>query len=88
MSPRLSPEQLQALAEHNGKPIEVLHPNTHKVYIIIEREQLEHIQPISENPQYDVRSLYPLITKTAAAAGWADPTMDVYDHYDANHPIR
>lgn len=33
--------------------------------------------------EFDPRELYPLIAKTAAAAGWDDPTMDVYNHYEA-----
>ncbi len=88
MSPSLSREQLEALAARNGNPIEVIHPRTHKVYIIIERDQLEHGQPIFDDAEYDVRALYPLIAKTAAAAGWADPAMDAYDHYDEIHPTR
>jgi hypothetical protein len=34
------------------------------------------------NEPFDPRELYPLISKTAAEAGWADPQMDDYDHYD------
>ena len=30
--------------------------------------------------EFDPREFYPLISKTATAAGWADPLMDVYDH--------
>ena len=26
--------------------------------------------------------MYPLIAKTAGEAGWSDPAMDAYDHYD------
>ena len=31
---------------------------------------------------FDPRELYPLISKTAAEAGWDDPLMDDYDRYD------
>jgi hypothetical protein len=31
---------------------------------------------------FEPRELYPLITKTAAEAGWADPLMDDYNRYD------
>ena len=34
------------------------------------------------------QEMYPLISKTAAAAGWADPTMDDYDRYDELRPAR
>jgi hypothetical protein len=31
---------------------------------------------------FQPRELYPLIAKTAAEAGWSDPAMDAYGHYD------
>jgi hypothetical protein len=34
--------------------------------------------------EHDPRRLYPLIAKTAGAAGWDDPVMDDYNDYDAH----
>jgi len=38
--------------------------------------------------EFDARSMSPLITQTIAEAGWADPEMDEYDHYDELFPLN
>ena len=37
---------------------------------------------------FEPRELYPLISKTAAEAGWADPQKDDYDRYDEEAQSR
>ena len=50
------------------------------------REEFAEPPDQAEQDEFDPREMYPLIAKTAAEAGWADPIMDEYDHYDEHRP--
>jgi hypothetical protein len=36
---------------------------------------------IAEGEEFDPRELYPVMAKSAAAAGWDDPDLDVYNDF-------
>jgi PHD/YefM family antitoxin component YafN of YafNO toxin-antitoxin module len=78
----LSESQRQIVQAHNGEPIAVMDDQTRQVYYLISAEQYEQVRALLTAEPFDPRELYPLISKTAAEAGWADPQMDDYDRYD------
>ncbi len=84
MTLTLTPEQQQALIAEPYQPLQLVDDKgTGKWYLISER-QYEVVKSLFEEDEFDPREFYPLIAKTAAAAGWADPMMDVYDNYDVH----
>ena len=82
MSPCVTDQMRQALEAGDGSPVRLVDEQTRRVYYIISAEQFEAVQALLAEGEFSPRELYPLISRTAAAAGWDDPAMDVYDHYD------
>jgi hypothetical protein len=82
MSVVLTDQLRQALEAGNGSPVRLVDEQTRRVYYIISAEQWEAVQSLLADGEFSPRELYPLISKTATAAGWDDPAMSVYDHCD------
>jgi hypothetical protein len=79
---RLTDELRQELQAHRGVPVPVVDDQTQRVYYIITSEQFERVRTLFMDEEFSPRELYPLTGKTAGEAGWNDPAMDAYDHYD------
>ena len=82
MATVLSEQERQALENAGGQPLQVVDPDTQRVYYLISGEQYEKIRALLVEEEFDPRELYPLIAKTAGEAGWNEPMMDDYDRYD------
>jgi hypothetical protein len=82
----LSETQRQVLEAESGRPVPVVDEQTQRVYYLISAEQFEQIRALLPDEEFNPRELYPQIAKTAGAAGWNDPLMDAYDHYDEARP--
>lgn len=78
----ISDEQRREISTHPGQPVEVVDPENNKVYYLISADQFNMLRALFSEDEFDPREMYPLISKTAADAGWADPQMDAYDKYD------
>ena len=78
----LTDQQREELQCREGFPVAVLDEQSQKVYYLISAEEFERVRPLLMEEGFQPRELYPLIAKTAAEAGWGDPAMDAYDHYD------
>jgi hypothetical protein len=78
----LSEPQRDAVKALGGQPVPVVDDRTNEFYYLISAEQFEKIRQALVEESFEARELYPLIAKTAAQAGWADPQMDDYDRYD------
>jgi hypothetical protein len=83
MTPELTDEQRQAIEEHGGEPVYVVDAQTNASYVLIRAEQYRILTALFADIEFDPRELYPLSARSAAAAGWDDPDMDVYNEYDA-----
>lgn len=81
-APQLTDQMRQALAAEQGGPVQIVDEQTKRVYYVISAEQFETVRAMYDDGEFHPRELYPLISKTAAAAGWHDPLMDEYDNYD------
>ena len=85
MSPKVIDDLRQAIDEQGGAPVYVVDAATNAIYVLLRAEQYETLRALSvEDDEVDPRELYPLTAKTAAAAGWDDPEMDIYNDYDAH----
>lgn len=82
MIAKLNAEQQQVLREHGEQPVELLDPETNRVYILIGRDQFERMRPIFENDSLTEKEKEHLLREGGRRAGWDDPEMDAYDQYD------
>jgi hypothetical protein len=78
----LSDEQRRELNAGTALPVPVIDDQTQKVYYLIPSDEFEKIRALLVEEEFDPREMYPLTAKTAGDAGWNDPSMDIYDHYD------
>jgi hypothetical protein len=78
----LSQQQHDALAAAGDAPLVVVDEHTQRTYYLIPAETLGRLNAMLTEADFDPRELYPLIAKSAGAAGWNDPIMDEYDRYD------
>ncbi len=78
----LSESQRQVVKEQAGQPVPVMDDETQQIYYLISAEQFEQVRTLFSDAPFDSREFYPLISKTAAEAGWSDAGMDDYDRYD------
>ncbi len=86
MATLLTSQQRDDLQQHGDKPMPVIDPVTHKVYVLLAGDIFERFKALLDDEPFDVRDTYAAQSATAGAAGWDDPAMDVYDNYDAHKP--
>ena len=84
----LTPKQRNDLQQHGDKPMPVIDPVTHKVYVLLAGDVFERFKALLEDEPFELGEAYAAQSATAGAAGWDDPEMDVYDNYDAHKPQR
>ena len=82
--PSLSDSHRQLLDRDALRPIHMVDDETHLEYYVISTAFFEQIRPLIPDERFESHELAPLVAKTAAAAGWDDPAMDIYNHYDAH----
>jgi hypothetical protein len=80
MSIELTETQQQALDKQAG-PLRVVDPRTNETYVLVRSEVYERIRSILENGS-ETEDAFQAQIESAAAAGWADPEMDVYNELD------
>jgi D-alanine-D-alanine ligase-like ATP-grasp enzyme len=85
MTPELSDDLRQAIEESGGGPVYIVDAKTNASYVVIRAEQYQSLAALLADAEgFDPSELYPLIARSAAAAGWDDPEMDEYNDYDAH----
>ena len=85
MTTKLSDDLRQAIEEEGGRPLHIVDADTSLHYVLMRAEQYENLCALfADGEQFDPRELYPLMAKSAAAAGWDDADMDAYNDYDAH----
>ncbi len=80
MTARLSEELQQELASHGDGPIQLVHPGTHKVYVLVAADRFERLKSLLDD-RFDVCDTY-AAQDAALAAVWNDPELDAYADYD------
>jgi hypothetical protein len=80
MSIELTQDQQTALDNQPG-PQTMVDPRTNTAYVLLRKEVFERIQLIME-ADGDTEGAFLAQIESAAAAGWGNPAMDVYDQLD------
>jgi hypothetical protein len=85
MTTKLPDDLRQAIEKEGGSPVRLVDIATNIHYVLMRADQYENLSAlIAEGEEFDPRELYPVMAKSAAAAGWDDPDLDVYNDYDAH----
>ena len=80
MNMELTEAQRQTIAEGGMTPPRIVDPTTNITYVLLRADVFERLQGVLGGDP-DPRGAYPAIDR-AFAAGWDDPSMDDYDHYE------
>ena len=79
------PLELQEMVEHSGDtPVRVVDPRTQRVYVLIEDEQFDRLRSLLDMEPLSLDQQRMALVDAGQRAGWDDPEMDAYDHYDAH----
>jgi hypothetical protein len=81
MSTLLSNEQQREIEQQGGRPIEVVHPDTQEVYMIVPGEVYDRLRALLDDEDFDLRDTY-RAQEVALAKIWADPELDAYNNDD------
>jgi hypothetical protein len=83
MTPKLTPELSQALAQQRGQPLQVEDPVTHDRYVLLQLDVYEHLQQALDYDasEPDPRAFYPAFAD-AVKADVDAPGMERYDQDD------
>ena len=81
------PYELQYMVEQSGDtPLRVVDPRTQRVYVIIADEQFDRLRSLIDMEPLSLDQQSVAIRDAGQRAGWDEPEMDAYDHYDAHQP--
>jgi hypothetical protein len=82
MTTKLPDDLRQAIEKEGGSPVHLVDIATNIHYVLMRADQYENLSAlIAEGEEFDPRELYPVMAKSAAAAGWDDPDLDVYNDF-------
>ena len=85
MTTKLPDHLRQAIEKEGGSPVHLIDIATNIHYVLMRADQYENLSAlIADGEEFDPRELYSVMAKSAAAAGWDDPDLDVYNDYDAH----
>ena len=85
MTPELTPDLRQAVHQASGnQPLRLIDPETNTVYVLVPAEQYDRSQAELHAAQDALSDTYAAQTEAALRAGWGQPEMSQYDHYDEN----
>ncbi len=85
MTTQLPDDLRQAIEKEGDSPVHLVDSATNVHYVLMRAEQYENLSAlVAEGEEFNARELYPVMAKSAAAAGWDDPDLDAYSDYDAH----
>ena len=84
MASELSKEQKRDIEQHGDRPIQIVDPDTQKIYFIIAGELYDRVRPLFDEG-FDIRETY-AAQDEALTKVWNDPELDVYNDHDVQKP--
>ncbi len=79
--------ELQAMVEHSGgSPVRMIDPRTKRVYVLIADEKFDQLQSLVDMEPLSLAEQRVVLLHAGQRAGWDDPEMNAYDHYDDHQP--
>lgn len=85
MKPKLTDEMRDALRDQSGCAVQIEDEQTCLQYVLLPLEVYQRVESIAGIDEFDVSETY-AAQDEALAAVWSDPSLDVYDDYDAHRP--
>lgn len=82
MIAKLTAEQAQALRDNDQQPTPVIDPATQERYVLIPQDRYDRLRSLLEDEPFTLAEQRRLLQDMGRRAGWDDPEMDGYDHYD------
>jgi hypothetical protein len=85
MTPELPHDLRQAVHQLGGtQPLRVVDPDTSTEYVLLRADVFEKVQAVLHEDEADLAETYSAQSEAASSAGWDEPEMADYDHYDEN----
>ena len=81
----LSEEQVVTLQKGASSPLAVVNPHTREEYVLIRREVYERLRNLLDG-EFSAEDAFQAQIESAAAAGWDDPALDIYNDLEAPKP--
>ena len=82
MSPKLTDDLARALDAQGDTPLRTIHPVTGKIFFLVGEAEYERLKPIFEGVPLTRQEQQFQLREAGRRAGWDEPAMDAYDHYD------
>jgi hypothetical protein len=82
MALQLNDDIARALDRQGETPVQAIHPVTGKVFFLVSEEQYRRLKPLFEEEPLTAEEKLFQLHEAGKRAGWDDPAMDAYDHYD------
>jgi hypothetical protein len=79
----LSAEQVLALQKDGQYPAAVLNPQTREEFVLLRRDVYDRLRSLLDD-EFSSEDAFRSQIESAAAAGWDDPALDIYN--DDPHP--
>jgi len=76
---RLTPEQSSAIRAATETPLRIVDPDTNTEYVLLRAEIYERARLLFDDSTADA---FQAQIESAAATGWDDPALDVYNDLD------
>lgn len=73
---QLTPEQCSVIRTATETPVRLVDPDTNTEYVLLRAETYERARLLFDDPTADA---FQAQLESAAAAGWDDPALDVYN---------
>jgi len=87
MTPKLTPDQRQAIEERHGKPVYIVDADTQRTYVLLPAEQYDRIKAVFEDAgEADPREAYPLVDEVMREDDDEDPALAHYQRYAREQP--
>ena len=80
---RLTHEQSSAIHAAAETPLRIIDPRTDTVYVLVRADVYERARNLFDDPTAE---LFMAQIESAAAAGWDDAALDIYNDLDPRRP--
>jgi hypothetical protein len=81
----LSEEQVLVLQKGGHDLHEVINPGTGEQYVLVRREVYDRLRALLDE-DFTAEDAFRAQIESAAAAGWDDPALDIYNDFEPQKP--
>ena len=81
----LSEQQVRELKNGAQQPIAVVNPESNEEFVLVRREVYDKLRALLDE-EFNSEDGLRAQLESAAAAGWDDPALDIYNDLEPNKP--